>query len=186
MSACQCLPKVPKIELKRRWTGCGVLDIDPSVAKTWFQLEDTSRVSASQLVLGSACMQIDLSRKGTDEMFVAYKAFSTDVNNNVSFYWDDVFLQQPPGYYVGDVYFNDTYCFSMEFRIRRCEAVVVACMHEYETPCRKECDVIGELSPTGGACPEAPCIGVDVIETPTPNTLVCDVLPDNSIDCEDM
>lgn len=177
---CGCINREPlKPKRKRRFSGCGILDVDPSVVKTWFRVESSAYASAQQLLLNHTCMRIELTRKGKGDVFASYDAFSTDNDGNVSFYWDDVFLTRPPGFYLGDVFFDDVYCFTVQFRIRSCEAVIAACQNEHEPLCRT-----GYNETTGSqgmplSCEDRPCIPQDVIETAQPISPMCNSLPEN-------
>lgn len=179
---CGCINRAPlRPERKRRFSGCGILDIDPSVVKTWFRVDSSAYVSAQQVLLNYTCMRIELTRKGKEDVFASYDAFSTDNDGNVSFYWDDTFLARPPGFYLGDIFFNEVYCFTVRFRIRRCEAVITACQNEYEPSCRSGC---GEMIGSQGmplSCEEQPCIPQDVIDTDRYVVPSCDPAQDD--DC---
>lgn len=175
---CGCSNREPlKPERKRRFSGCGILDIDPTVVKTWFRVESSAYASAQQILLNHTCMRIELTRKGKEDVFASYDAFSTDNEGNVSFYWDDEFITRPPGFYLGDVFFNEMYCFTVQFRIRRCEAVVSSCQNEHEPSCRTGCEeVIGSQS-MPSTCDDKPHIPQDVIQTAQPPTFECESLP---------
>lgn len=175
-----CINREPlKPERKRRFSGCGVLDIDPTVVKTWFRVESSAYASVQQLLLNHTCMRIELTRKGKEDVFASYDAFSTDNEGNVSFYWDDEFLTRPPGFYLGDVFFNEVYCFTLQFRIRRCEAVITACQNEHEPTCRTGCEETIGSQGMPSSCEEKPCIPQDVIETTQPVLPLCDPLPED-------
>jgi hypothetical protein len=130
---------------------------------------NTSLLSPTQqLLFGCACVRIELLRKGREVIIATYDAFSINNENEVCFYWDTDFLLQPYGYYLGDIFINDEYCFTVEFRIRRCEAVVVACRTEREKACAPGCeDAIGKgpLGAIDPSCGVVPCIATDTIDT---------------------
>lgn len=177
---CGCINREPlRPKRKRRFSGCGILDIDPTVAKTWFRVESSAYASAKQLLLDRAAMRMDIVRKGQDCAFVSYDAFSTDNDGNVSFYWDSMFLDAPSGFYLGDVFFREQYCFTVQFRIRRCEAVIVECRNEHEVVgCAGFGDVIGAQGiPT--TCADKSFTPQDVIETEHQELFgeQCDPLP---------
>lgn len=180
---CGCINREPlKPKRKRRFTGCGIHDIDPTVVKTWFRVESSAYASAQQLLFNHACIRIELIRKGSEDVFASYDAFSTDNDSNVSFYWDNEFLTRPAGFYLGDVFFNERYCFTLQLRIRNCEAVVTACQNEHEVLCKTACDdPIGSSAMPSG-CEAKPRIPQDVIETEYPIQGVCSPLPGGDCD----
>ena len=178
----RCIPVTPKVYApKRRYTGCGILDIDADVVKTWFRVETSMYTrTAQQVQMQHMCMEIDIVRKGTEAPVATYKAFSTDLQGNVSFYWDDMFLKQPVGYYIGDVRLNGKYCFSVKFRIRKCEAVITECIHEREPGCGPGAQVIGG----NNECALVACIPADYIEGSTPEVDLCDIAEPGCADDE--
>lgn len=146
---------------KRRFTGCGIQDIDSQTVKSWFKFRTSPRADGQQALLNNNCMRIDLYRKGKGGMIASYDAFSTDNDGRVAFYWDDVFLLQPAGFYTGDVFIDENYCFSLAFRIRKCEVSVDECFTEREVGCSTECaDIIGTVG-IGADCAVKPCIPQD-------------------------
>lgn len=159
----RCIPVVCKPERKRRYSGCGFINIDSGVVKTWVRIQESASAGAGQLV-GFGGVSIEMYRKGQKDSFATYNAFSTDNAGNVSFYWDDAFLAREAGYYIGDVFLGGAYCFTLQFRIRMCEAVAVACQNEYEPTCKTGCEnAIGADAPLG--CTEPVVIPQDLIQT---------------------
>lgn len=125
-----CIPREPYIaERKRRIVGC-ITEIDSSVAMTWFTLA-TSKTDLRGVILEPAEVRMDIVRKGQEGVSVAYRAFTKDLNGRMGFYWDQSLYTLNPGWYLGDVYVQDSYCFSVQFRIRTCEIDVVGCENEY-------------------------------------------------------
>ena len=45
----------------------------------------------------------------------------------VNVYFDDALFAQPSGYYYGDIFIDCVYCFTVNLRLPRCEAVVTDC-----------------------------------------------------------
>jgi hypothetical protein len=178
---CGCINREPlKPPRKRRFSGCDMHEIDASVVKTWFKL-GASAADTQQLLVNSACVRIELMRKGSEDVFASYDAFSTNTASEVSFYWDAEFLERPFGFYIGDIFINEHYCFSVQFRIRKCEAVALSCRNEVENACLPGCtDTIG-ASGMPITCVDEPCITQDALEAPAPQLPSCGELP--SADC---
>jgi hypothetical protein len=138
------------------------MDITPATVKTWLKLSG-SNMTRDLLVIGCDKFEMQIVRKGKDNPFVVYPAFSK-TDHEVSFYWDDEFLAAAPGLYLGDVYVNDGYCFTVKFRIKKCDIAVVECRTENEAPC----------SPCEEGCDDGEgCLPVDVVETIS-NTQGCE------------
>lgn len=177
---CGCVTRSAPVSRKRRYSGCGILNIDASVVRSWFKLDTNALPSAQRLFLTCECVRIELLRKGKEVLIATYNAFSLSNDNEVGFYWDADFLLQPPGYYIGDIFINDNYCFTLEFRIRKCETVVVACRVDYEKPCATPGDAaIGKniLGGIAGDCGPVACIPLDMLDTRVAGVAVCDTLP---------
>jgi hypothetical protein len=132
MTTCGCVAAPATVPMRRRMSGCGVIEITPMVVKTWVGFVK-SKYDISSVVVED--VRIDIKRKGNELPVASYRAFSKDLDNKVSFYWDDLFLSAAPGYYVGDVYIADNYCLSLEFRIPRCTVEATGCVNEVEDPC---------------------------------------------------
>lgn len=164
--------EVPRPKRKRRFTGCGVIIVDSTLVKTWFRIE-AGRIPPMQKVIVPNDISISLVRKGSEDVVAEYNAFSVDNDNNISFYWDGEFLNQPPGLYTGDVFFSANYCLSVQFKIPRCEAVITQCRNEYGQLCGSDC--------ADSACIDA-SIQRDVIDTDRARVDECFTL--FGIDCE--
>jgi len=139
------------------------ITIDTSVVKSFFKLGYKLPCGEKQLLLNSSAT-IYIYRKGKEQEapLVTYNAFQIDDNGYVGFYWDDTFLAAESGYYVGDVYFCNEYCFSVNFIIPRCRTRVLDSYNEIEPSCLPACgtDAIG-----GVDCP----ITVDACNLPAPD-----------------
>ena len=174
---CYCLPVVPCAPPRlRKINKCGVIEITPATVKTWVTLE-RGLCERMQVLPNELCIAIEIYRKGCEERLATYNAFSRDVNGAVSFYWDCDFLDQPTGFYYGDVFLNDHYCFTLPFRIPRCDVRAVNCYSEYEKDCADSCgDTIGGSGVASG-CVEPSCIPLEVIDKLKPNAPACNELP---------
>jgi hypothetical protein len=127
MSCCSSTVNEPTIV--RRFTGCGVQDINPNTFKSWYSFHTNSRTGVPTQFDGQL-VELRFVRKGKEAVVVAYAPFSRGVDGTVSFYWDDELFKLPAGFYTADVYVDGEYCVSLPFRQRRCELAVVACKSE--------------------------------------------------------
>lgn len=178
---CFCLPIVPCVPPRlRRVNKCALIEITPAVVKTWVMLE-RGLCQRMQVLPNDLCISIEIFRKGCEEKLATYNAFSRDVNGAVSFYWDCDFLNQPSGFYYGDVFLNEQYCFSLPFRIPRCDIRAINCYNENEKDCATGCDdTIGSTGISSG-CVEESCIPIEVLEKTKPDAPSCNELP--SVPC---
>lgn len=143
--------------MHRRYATKDYVEITPLVRKTFIRM-----LSSAQLP-----MQVDPARmhiymeirlRGCDTMIACYDAFQRTLDGYLGFYWDQQFLSANPGLYVGDVFVECNYCFSVRFRISRCSIVVDSFYNEMATEdCGQgECSMIvtvGEGVVGGTECP---------------------------------
>ena len=124
----------------RRWTG-ETMTITAGVVKTFIKTVQRYGCGYADISLLNSKTYIAIFRKGDElEEIARYPAWEVDANNNLGFYWDHNILSALPGYYFGDVYINDAYCFSLEFFIPRCAVEVNGHYHvEESTACQDPC-----------------------------------------------
>jgi hypothetical protein len=155
-----CGPCVPK---KRRYADCEYITITPAVKKTFIRMLN-SRQYPAQVDPGRLNIYIEIRYRGCNELIACYNAFQRTLEGYVGFYWDATFTEACAGLYVGDVYVDCEYCFSIHFRIPKCELIVDSCYNEFAAEdCGKgECSMV----PTVGAgvvggttCPTPPPSG---------------------------
>jgi hypothetical protein len=116
--------------IKRRYADCPYIDITPKVKKTFIRML-ASQQNPIQVDPTNARIYIEIRRRGCEDIIACYDAFQRTADGYVGFYWDCLFTNATTGLYVGDVYVGCTYCFSMRFRIPRCELVVDSCYNEF-------------------------------------------------------
>jgi len=146
--------------MRRRYADCGYIEITPKVKKTFVRML-ASVQNESQFIPTTERIYIEIKRRGCETPLVCYDAFQRTAEGFVGFYWDSLFTEACPGLYVGDVYVECNYCFSVLFRIPKCELVVDACYNEYaaETCGEGECSIVdaaGEGVVGGLECETAP------------------------------
>lgn len=105
---------------------------------------------------------LELRRKGCEGTLLAtYPAWRRDANGAIGFYFDDTLFDFRAGFFIGDVYINGAYCFSVQLWLHDCEATVVDC---YVQPLQETCgldacvsvvDTIGLETIGGGPYPES-------------------------------
>jgi hypothetical protein len=116
--------------IQRRYSDCGYIEITPKVAKTFIRML-ASRQNPVQADPTRSRIYIEIRRRGCATQLACYDAFQRTADGYVGFYWDSTFTSAQEGLYVGDVYVECNYCFSIKFRIPRCELVVDHCYNEY-------------------------------------------------------
>jgi hypothetical protein len=169
---CICIEVKPKLpERKRRFNYCPALEVNSGVVKSWIKPVSGYRTGNQFVDLACAQVTLEIRRKGKDELIETYNPFSVDNEKGLSFYWTPLFLAQAPGYYIGDILVNGVYCFSLNFRFRKCELAAVECFSEFERPCVVPCaDTIG-----AAGCSTEVCTPQDVIGTESEPTDPCAV-----------
>jgi hypothetical protein len=146
--------------VQRRYADCDYIDITPKVKKTFVRML-ASYQNPIQVDPTRARIYIEIRRRGCPEQVACYDAFQRTADGYVGFYWDGNFTGADPGLYVGDVFVECNYCFSLHFRIPRCEIVVDSCYNEFAA---EDC---GE-----GECSMLETVGAGVV-----GGLECEVVP---------
>lgn len=128
---------------RRRYAECDYIDITPAVKKTFIRML-ISQQQQDQLDPTHTKIRIEIKRRGSENLIACYHAFQRTADGYVGFYWDCLFTEACPGLYIGDVYIDCTYCFTLRFRIPKCELVADACYNEYalETCGLGECSML--------------------------------------------
>lgn len=150
----------PCANVRRRYGDCDYIDIVPGVTKTFIRML-SSYQNPVQVDPRATRIYIEIKRAGCETSIACYDAFQRTADGFVGFYWDAQFTEAEPGLYVGDVYIDCNYCFSLRFRRPRCEIVVDSCYNEFavETCGQGECsmlDTVGEGVVGGLECQVAP------------------------------
>lgn len=166
--AAWCIPACSRCGcMHRRYATKDYVEITADVRKTFIRMLSSPSVP---LQLDPARMQvyIEIRLRGCDALVARYDAFQRTATGYLGFYWDSVFWGSNPGLYVGDVYIDCQYCFSVRFRIPRCSIVVDSFYNEMAT---EECGY-GECSMLitvgEGVVGGVECIGVDSSECGLP------------------
>lgn len=134
--------------LRRRFSPyCRIVDVTPQTPQVYFRV-DSSLSSGVTLTFNYSRVYLELRRKGQETLIATYNAWRRDENGAIGFYFDDAFFEQCDGYYVGDVYIDCKYCFSVQLRLPPCEAAVVGC---YVQPAMETCgrEVCSLIDPVG-------------------------------------
>lgn len=114
----------------RRYADCDYIDISTRVKKTFIRML-TSVQYPTQVNPTRMNVYIEIRYRGSEAMIACYNAFQRTADGYLGFYWDSTFTDACPGLYVGDVYVECKYCFSIRFRVARCEMVVDSCYNEF-------------------------------------------------------
>ncbi len=143
--------------MRRRFAECDYIEITPFVKKTFIRMLSSVQ-SPMQVNPARQHIKIEIKRRGCETAIACYDAFQRTADGYVGFYWDSAFTGTDPGLYVGDVFIECIYCFSIHFRVPRCEMVVDSCYNEYaaEDCGLGECaviDAMGEGTVGGTTCP---------------------------------
>ena len=129
------------------------ITIDPSVVKTFLKIGEKFPCGEGQTLFNNQSITAHVYRKGKYNVppIASYNAFQIDENGYVGFYWDSLFLNAAPGYYIVDFFYCTTYCFSLNFIIDHCKSVVLDHYNEFA---RNECDTnCGSTSIGAISCP---------------------------------
>ena len=130
-----------------------MIDVYPSSPQVYLAVAPALRYSLSKLTFNHDRVYLELRRKGCEGTLIAtYNVWRRDLYGNIGFFFDDTFFGQPAGYYIGDVYINCTYCFSVQLRLSGCDATVLDCYTE------KALELCG-----GGECSVIQVIGAGAI-----------------------
>lgn len=165
---CGCIP-VPVClpTLRRRFSPfCRWADVSPQTPQVYFRIASSVQHDSQTFLFTNSRVYLELRRKGMEALIATYDAWRQDATGNVGFYFDDTLFNQPPGFFIGDVFVDCVYCFSVQLRLPPCELVVTDCYVQpiMETCGRGECSVasivglgvIG-LGPWSCAAPDSVC-----------------------------
>lgn len=163
---CGCLPVIPcGPRLRRRFSyACRLVDITPANPQVYFAVAGSPQSDSHQLTFSHTRGYMELRRKGLDHVLIAtYNIWRRDAYGSIGFYLDDTFFNQPPGYFIGDIFLDCEYCFSVQLRLPVCRAVVIDC---YTVPVLETCgegictvmDALGIGMIGGGECPLPPAV----------------------------
>lgn len=191
-----CPPSPCSVDAARRRYGSkDYIEIDANVRKTFLRLM-TNNHAPAHVLPNALPIYIEIRRRGNETLIARYDAFQRTLDGDVGFYWDSLFNEAAAGLYVGDVFIDCCYCFSVLFRIRRCEMVIGGYHNEMatETCGMGECSMlitIGEGVVGGIECevvPEPSECGLPppYFETtdPVPHDPPCTVTCDTDLSCE--
>lgn len=139
MSDCDCIvieDSCPSIH--RRFSPyCRMVDVDASNPQVYFSVGAAIN-SNVVLTFNHDRAYLELRKKGSEYLIATYNVWRRDLNGAIGFFFDANLFTQTPGYYIGDVYINCTYCFSVQLRLRPCSSVVLSC---YTQPVLETCGV---------------------------------------------
>lgn len=144
----------------RNYADCDYITLTPKIKKTFVRMLTSRNIPTFKDPTREE-IYIEIRRKGCEPRLARYDAFQRTAEGYVGFYWDATFYDLPPGYYVGDVFINCVYCFSLQFILPRCETFVDSCYNE-EGPelCGEgECSMlttVGDGVVGGVECPVVP------------------------------
>lgn len=144
----------------RRYATKDYVEITPNVRKTFIRMLSSVYFPA-QVDPTRMHIYIEIRLRGCETVIGCYNAFQRTADGFLGFYWDSEFNEACPGLYVGDVYIDCDYCFSVKFRIPRCSIIVDSFYNEMatETCGAGECsmlDTVGEGVVGGVACESVP------------------------------
>lgn len=144
----------------RRYASRQYIEINANVKKTFLRLLANTSNSA-QVDPGRLNAYIEIRLLGCETLIACYNPFQRTKDGYLGFYWDEQFTDACPGLYVGDMYVDCNYCFSVKFRIRPCAMVVDSFYNEEtaETCGLGDCQLLPTvgIGGVGGLeCPEAP------------------------------
>lgn len=148
----------------RRYANKEYIQITPATRKTFIRMLSSASYPA-QVDPARMHIYVEIRYRGCDTLIARYDAFQRTADGYLGFYWDSQFWDACPGLYVGDVYIECDYCFSMKLRIPRCSIVVDDFYNEAAT---EDCGL--------GECSMLVTIGEGVIggiECETPDASEC-------------
>lgn len=160
---CGCIPACIIPPFRRRFSYvCRLVDVTPDNPQVYFKVAASYPTSNSQLTFSNTRGYLELRRKGLEHILIAtYNIWRRDAYGSIGFYFDDSLFTQPPGYFIGDIYLDCQYCFSVQLRVPVCRAVVTGCytVQAIETCGEPLCSVIDAMGLGmigGGECPVPP------------------------------
>lgn len=154
-SAGGCIPVAPVVpQFRRRFSPyCGFTEVTPQNPQVYYQVAGSVQTDDMPMTFNHQQVYMEVRRKGNEcGMVASYPAWRRDANGWIGFYFDDQYFGSPPGYYIGDVFINCCYCFSVQFYLPYCAAVVTGC---YTQPALELCG--------GGECSIADEVGMGTI-----------------------
>jgi hypothetical protein len=154
MSDCDCIviePDCPSFHRKYS-PYCRLIDVSANTPQVYLRVASSIRFSSQVLTFNHDRVYMELRRKGCENLLATSPAWRRDADGNIGFYFDGNLFDQSPGFFIGDVYINCNYCFSVQLRLSGCEAAVIGC---YVEPALEEC---GQ-----GECGLTPSIGTGAI-----------------------
>ncbi len=162
---CGCIPAPVWPQLRRRFSYvCRLVDVTPANPQVYFKVAASYPTDKHQLTFNHTRGYMEIRRKGIDHILIAtYNIWRRDAYGSIGFYFDDTFFGQLPGYYIGDIFLDCEYCFSVQLRLPVCKAVVIDCytVAALETCGEPLCSIIDAMGSGmigGGECPLPPAI----------------------------
>lgn len=151
----------------RRYATKDYVEITPNVRKTFIRMLSSVYFPA-QVDPARMHIYIEIRLRGCNNLVARYDAFQRTADGFLGFYWDAEFLGACPGLYVGDVYIDCDYCFSVRMRIPRCSIVVDSFYNEMalEDCGEGECSMLTTVG--AGVVGGLECEGVDSSECGLP------------------
>ncbi len=174
---------------------CNMIEVNPTTPQVYLRVAPSVQRDATSLTFSHSGVYLELRRKGMPALLATYTAWRRDANGYIGFYFDDALFAQPPGFFIGDVFIDCAYCFSVNLRLPRCQAVVTDC---YVQPILENCGngecaiqdaagfgVVGGLqcdtpvtSPCAGVAPYFPLDNPVVpVTPPCPTSTACCLAP---------
>lgn len=144
-----CIPVCVVPERRRRFSrACRLVDVSSCNPQAYFTVAANYATDSTAWAFSHDHVYMEVFRKGREDIPVAtYNVWRRDANGAIGFYFDDT-LFATPGFYVGDVFINCVYCFSVQLRVPPCEAVVTDC---YTVAALETCgsDICAFIEPAG-------------------------------------
>lgn len=145
-----CLPLAqPCPTIHRRFSPyCKMIDVTPSAPQVYLRVAPSPQSDSLALTFTQSRVQLQLRRKGCEDVIATYNAWRRDENGYIGFYFDDALFSGCSGFYIGDVFIDCQYCFSVNLRLPPCESFVTDC---YVQPILETCaqGMCGVLVPAG-------------------------------------
>lgn len=147
---CGCIPVCAAVPARwRRFSRtCRLVDVSPANPQAYFAVAASYGTDSTQLSFNHDRVYMEVFRKGREDIRVAtYNVWRRDANGSLGFYFDESIFCLP-GFYVGDVFINCEYCFSVQLRVPVCAAVVTDC---YTVAALETCgaDICAFVEPAG-------------------------------------
>jgi len=155
-----CLPTLVACQpaIRRFSPYCQLIEVTRATPQVYLRVAPSIQRDGTSLTFSHSGVYLELRRKGLPDLLATYRAWRRDANGYIGFYFDDYLFAQPSGYYIGDVFIDCTYCFSVNLRLPRCEAVVTDCY----------------VQPIMETCGQGECAVIDVAGLGAAGGLVCD------------